>query len=441
MNLTIATQKLLKLSFPIIIGQLSLMLIGAGDVYIASIYSTKSVAAIGVAFSTGNPAMLFGIGLTMGIAPLLATRRGLGQTGQNYLVSYLNYSFFLGLVFILITYGVIYFIPQFGLKEEIVPSVVKYLGITVWSLPFVFGFSALKEYLAGYEEVFWPNFIAFAGIFINLILNYILVFGAGGNAGIGEVGLAWSSLLIRLIMFLALIFVVWKKEGWGTYDKKLLKETWNLSLPVGFMFFLEVLAFCFVGILAGKLTIVEAASSQLALTISSIVFMVPLSLSGAIAVKVGHAFGSKNLEELKLYIWAVMYITTAYAIGTMFLFFAIPSFLLGILTNDQEVIETGIGLLSIAAIFQLVDAAQAILVGILRGLNRTQIPSITVFLGYWIIGIPLGWYLTFYQKIGVQGLWVGLAAALGFVAFCLALYLVYTAKNIKEQWFPLRINT
>jgi MATE family multidrug resistance protein len=434
MNLTIAIKKLLKLSWPIIVGQLSLMLIGVGDVYVASLYSTKSVAAIGVAFSTGNPAMLFGIGLTMGIAPILAKRRGLGKTGQNYLLSYLNYSLFLGLVFILVTYVVIYFIPQFGLQEEIVPSVVNYLRVTVWSLPFVFGFSALKEYLSGYEDVFWPNFIAFLGIFINITLNYILVFGVFGNAGIGEIGLAWSSLFIRLFMFVALLFMVWKKEGWGIYDKGLLKETWKLSLPVGFMFFLEILAFCLVGIFAGKLTVVEAATNQLSITLASIVFMVPLSLSAAVAVKIGHAFGSKNLEELKLYSWAVISISAVYATGTMTLFFAIPNLLLGMLTNDKEVIEIGIGLLAIAGIFQLVDGAQTILGGVLRGLNRTRIPSITVFFGYWVIGIPLGVYLTFHQKIGVQGLWVGLAVALAFVAFSLAIYLIYTIKKIQQQW-------
>jgi len=432
MNITAAIKKLLTLSFPIIIGQISLMLIGVGDVYIASLYSTKSVAAIGVAFSTGNPTMLFGIGLTMGIAPILAKRRGLGKTGQNYLLSFLNYSFFLGLIFILITYGVIYLIPQFGLTEGIIPSVMKYLEVTVWSLPFVFGFSALKEYLSGYEEVFWPNFIAFLGIFLNLLLNYILVFGAFGSVGIGEIGLAWSSLSIRLIMFIALIFIVWKKEGWGIHDKALLKETWKLSLPVGFIFFLEVLAFCLVGILAGKLTIIEAASSQLTITLASIVFMVPLSLSSAVAVKVGHAFGSKNSEELKLYIWAVISVTAVYALCTMSLFFSIPRLLLGILTNDEQVIEIGVHLLLIAGIFQLVDSAQAVLSGVLRGLNRTLIPSITTFLGYWMIGIPIGLYLTFYREIGVQGLWVGLAVALAFVAFFQGIYLIYSIRKISS---------
>lgn len=421
---------ILKLSIPIIVGQLGQMLIIAGDVYIATMFSTKAVASIGVASGFINPVFLFGIGLMMGVSAVLALRRGEGEDDTNNLSSIILYAAVVGVALTLIMLVLNKFIPYMGMDEELLPSMQKYISIVAWSFPFAIIFQGIKEYLQSYEKVLLPNLMAIIAVFLNLGLNYILVFGIGDIGGLGEVGLAYASVGIRVVLCLSIFIYVLMSTSLKPISLKLIDKIFKFSLPIACMFFFEVLAFCVVAILSGGLGIIAAATNNIIMTIASISFMIPLSISSAIAVKIGHGFGLKNPVMLRNYIKASVSIILVYIIFSSGAFLLFPEFIMGAMTDDIDVVGLGIKLLFIVGMFQFADGLQVVLSGILRGLNETKISFCLVLLGYWVIGIPIGSYLTFEMNCGVEGLWTGLAISLFIVATTLSILTYHRYKAL-----------
>jgi MATE family multidrug resistance protein len=434
MNLNKAIKQLVFLSFPMVVGQLGQMLIGAGDVYMASLYSTITVASIGVANGVINPIFLFGIGLMMGVSPSLATSRGEGNNDRNSLLSIIVYASVVGIILTFLTLFLSEFVvPYMGFDAAMIPSMQAYIEIVSWSLPFAIVFQAIKEYLQAYEEVFIPNLLSIIAVGLNLVVNYVLIFGFGEFEGVGEIGLAYASLFIRVLLFIAILAYVLSKEKIEKVSRELILNIFRFSLPIAFMFFIEVLAFCTVTVLSGKLGIVQAAANNIIMTIASIAFMVPLSVSSAVAIKVGHSYGKKDFELVKQYSLSSIIIILCFVGLSASTFFFIPEQILAFTTSDQEVIVLGVKILFVVAFFQIVDSLQVIFSGILRGLNNTSVSSILVFIGYWIIGIPIGIYLGFYNGQGAYGLWIGLAISLTMTAIFLFCYLSVTLNKIKDN--------
>ncbi|MBD65849.1 MAG: hypothetical protein CME62_11625 [Halobacteriovoraceae bacterium] len=433
-NLKQTTQSLIVLALPIIFGQLGQMLIGAGDVYIATMYSTHSVAAVGVANGVFNPLMLFGIGLMMGVSPTLAYLRGQSQKENCSLKTVLIYSVVSSLVITGIMYAVILFVPKMGFAEKMIPSIVSYLKIVTWSIPFVIIFQGVKEYLQAYEEVLIPNLLTLFAVALNLIVNYILVFGAFDYPGMGEIGLAVASLFTRVFLCLALLAYIFLKKPLGQYQKGFVGVLFKFSLPIAFMFFLEVMAFCMVTIFSGQISVVAAAANNIVMTLASIAFMVPLSLSSAVAVKVGHAYGENNFHEIALYTKSVFLMNLIFIFISCGSFLIFPEYVISFITDDPAVIQLSVLLLFIVAVFQLSDSTQVVLAGILRGLKQTRLPSLIIFIGYWVIGIPYGHYLAFNQERGAEGLWIGLAISLTFCALWLGVLTLYHLRKLPSKF-------
>jgi MATE family multidrug resistance protein len=429
MNFSRAIKQLLILSWPIILGQVGLMLISVGDVYVATKFSVTLVAAIGVANGLVNPLMLFGVGLMFGISPTLSYERGQGRSTEESLSSIVVYSLVSGFFLTLITLLWNQFIPYLGLDERIIPQILEYCEVVAWSFPFVTCFQAIKEYLQAKEEVLFPNLASITAVGTNLALNYILVFGFNSFEGYGAIGLAYGSFLTRLFLFVVLISYLYYREKFGKVSFELIKRMFKFSLPIAFMFFLEVLAFCLVGILSGKLGVISAAANNIVLNISSTLFMIPMAISSAVGVKIGHAYGAKDIKGLRLYINASLLSIVIYSIFTVSTLIIGGDYIMNHASNDQSVIALGIELLVIVAIFQFVDSIQVVLVGILRGVKETKIPTIILLLSFWVFGIPYGVYLTFWGTTGVKGLWIGLAISLGLMA--LALFIILRKKLSK----------
>ena len=435
MNLQHAAKSLILLASPIIVGQLGQMLVTAGDVYVASLYSTKSVAAIGVASGVINPFYLFGMGLMMGVSPSLAIRRGSGVDKREDLSSILVYSAIWGVLICVTTLLANLAVPYFGFQPELVPSIQLYINIVSWSLPFGIIFQGVREYLQAYEDVFYANLISILAVLFNLVVNYVLVFGGLGIEAMGEVGLAWASFITRVVQCLILLIYALRHEVLNKVSMKLGSNIFKFSLPIAIMFFFEVLAFCSVSLLSGKISVIAAATNNLVLTFASILFMVPLSIASAVAVKIGNAFGRHDFQEIKLFTNSAFFLVFIFVCCTSLLLFGLPSEIMGIMTKDPEVTNLGIKILFIVAIFQLFDSLQVVLSGILRGLKQTKMPSLLVFIGYWIFGIPSGYYLTFQADYGAVGLWIGLAISLSLVSLFLG-FIVY--RNIYSSKINIR---
>lgn len=394
------------------------MLIGFGDSFVAAKYSTDTIAAVGIALGVINPPFLFGIGVLSAISPMLAMRRGKGENTDNFFHDCLVMSLLIFVMVLLITFGLKSLVPLLGVSEHLLKDIDIYIEVTAWSFLPAYIYQAAREFLQAKEEVFFPNLLAILCVFLNVALNFVMVFGMYGVPEMGIAGTAWCSVIVRSLMAIAMLFYLSYRPKIKT-DFGFIKSMLKFGLPVGVMFLLEVTAFCLVSILAGKFGVVEAATNTIVLNMGSLAFMIPLSLSFALAVKVGKHYGAGNFIEVKRFISSAVLVTCVVMSFTVFIFTFFPENLIRIFTDDPKVITLGLSLFVLVALFQLFDGIQVILAGALRGLGTTREVSISAIVGYWVIGLPFGIWLAFEKNMGPHGLWTGLAISLFILSICL----------------------
>ncbi|MGE3609355.1 MAG: MATE family efflux transporter [Bacteriovoracaceae bacterium] len=430
-----ALKELIIFSLPIIFGHVGLMLVGTGDMIIAGRYSKECLAAIGLAISIANPIMMLGIGLQMAISPWLAQQRGKGEDVGKYFWSVMIFSLLIGLVTCLLTLLSIELIPFFNYGEKLSLIMKDYLFITSFSTFGINLYQGLKEFLQSQEKAIAANVIAFMAAGLNLVLNYCFVFGDYNFPQLHEVGLAWASLSVRLFMGGALFIVAATFVKYVfSIEKNFFKEVMKLGMPISITVFFEVLAFCSVTLFVGKFGELQTAANNIALNLASLSFMLPLSISSAVSVKIGHAFGEKNIPKIKTFLEVSLF-TSFLCTGIMAsAFYFLPHFALGFYSTDVDVLHVGRLILFWVACFQLFDGAQVTLSGILRGVSVTLPSFLANFAGYWIIGIPLGYYLGFKDNMQAEGFWIGLAISLASVAISLALILKIKMKNLELEY-------
>lgn len=400
------------------------MLVGTGDMIIAGRYSRECLAAIGLAIAILNPIQISLLGTQMSIAPILAQMRGKGEDVSDTFWTMMVYSFLIAVVSMVLSLLTLYLVPILDYGPKLNAIISDYILITSFSTFGLCFYQGLKEFLQSQEKTMAANFIAISAAVVNLGLNYAFVFGEWGFPALKEQGLAWASLSVRMLMSIGLFLLTYK--FWKTSKKvdwSLMRQILKIGLPVSASLFFEIMAFCSVTLFVGRFPAVQIAANNLALNIGSLAFMIPLSISSAVGVKVGHAYGERNLSLIKIFSQVAMIASLVFTLAMGMSFYFFPHNIVAFYTTDMEVLEWGKKLLFWVACFQLFDGAQITLAGILRGLSVTRPASIAIFIGYWIIGIPLGYYLGFHAGMEAQGFWIGLAISLAVVALMLSFVL------------------
>lgn len=426
-----ALKQILWFAGPIIFGQIGLMLIGTGDMIIAGKYSRECLAAIGLAIAILNPIQISLLGLQFSIGPILAQKRGKGEDIRDTYWTIFYYSLMVSMfsgVVSLLTY---FLVPYFKFSPELTSIIKGYILVTSFSSFGLGVYQGIKEFYQSQEKTMAANVTALGAAVFNLGLNYALVFGVWGFPDLKELGLAWASLTGRIGMasvMLLMSYKFWKSSR--KIDWQLIKEFTKIGLPVTASLFFEIMAFCSVTLFVGRFPEDQIAANNLALNIGSLAFMIPLSISSAVAVKVGHAYGEKKISLISVFSEVSLFIAVIFALLMGFAFYTFPQAIISFYTADLEVIEWGKKLLFWVACFQLFDGLQVTLSGVLRGLSVTRPSSIAIFIGYWIIGIPLGYYLGFHGGMEAQGFWAGLAISLAVVALMLSVVLKQQMKNL-----------
>ncbi len=432
---SVALKELLKLSVPIILGQVGLMLIGTGDMIIAGRYSRECLAAIGLAIAISNPIQISFLGMQFSISPLLAQKRGNGEKVEDYFWTVLVYSIFISIVSSLLTYLSFFLVPFLNYGPKLEPIIIEYLIITSFSSFGLCLYQGMKEFLQSQEKIIAANIVAILGVGVNLLFNYAFVFGAFGMPELKESGLAWASLGVRFFMGISLFFIVFKCwKSARKIDWKFMKDMWKLGVPISLSLFMEIMAFCSVTLFVGKFAEVQTAANNLALNLGSLAFMIPLSVSAAVGVKVGHAYGEKNYNSILVYSQVSLFISFCFTLIMGCLFYLFPHAIMSLYTDDILVLDWAKKLLFWVACFQLFDGAQVTIAGILRGLTVTRPASYAIFFGYWLIGIPLGYFLGFYTTLEAQGFWIGLAVSLAVVACMLSWILRKKLTSLNFQF-------
>jgi multidrug resistance protein, MATE family len=430
-----------KLAYPVIIGQLGIIMMGVVD----SLMVGKLGAAPLAAASLGNGMtfliLIVGIGLSFAVTPLVAIAVGAGKfedCGIYFRQSLLVNSIFSIVITLMIFFGadlIQYFDQPLEVQSQAV-SYMKILGLS--SLPLLL-FQTYKQFIEGLSVMRPAMIITLLANIVNAFVNWVLIFGNLGFPALELDGAGWATFASRVFMALALMGFVMNNKFFKQYDVsfhfksiniKVIKKILSLGLPSGLQYFFEVGAFSFAVIMVGWLGTNQLAAHQIAISLASISFMAVLGISVAGSIRVGNAVGMKNIDETRRAGFTALLLGAAIMLVSGIVFITFKNFLPTLYLNDEVVISYASSLLIIAALFQLSDGIQAVGIGILRGLTDVKIPTTITFIAYWIVGLPVGYLLGFNFNLGVQGVWVGLLLGLTTSAVLLTLRFNSRSKQI-----------
>lgn len=440
----------LKLAFPVILGMLGHIFVSFADNIMVGQLGAAELAAVSLGNSFFFIAMSLGIGFASAITPLVAeadsAKNSLGVKNalKHGLILCAILSVLLYLL-MLLAIPVIHYMKQ---PLEVVELAIPYLYIISISIIPLVVFEALKRFSDGLSNTKYPMYATIAANIINIIINYLLIFGSFGFPKLGIVGAGIGTLVSRIIMifFLSLIFM--KREKFKPYvlnikfrivDSLIFKKIINIGFPSALQMLFEVGIFTAAIWMSGVLGKNFQAANQIAFNLSAMTFMVGVGLSVAAMIRVGNQKGLSDFIELRRIAFSVFMLTVLIEMffAVMFLVFRdwLPTIYLDTenlskTLENTEVILIASKLLLIVALFQIFDGLQVVILGALRGMQDVKIPTIITFVSYWLIGFPISFYLGIYTPLKSTGIWIGLLISLVCASIMLYLRFNYLTKKL-----------
>lgn len=419
-------KELLKISAPIILGNIGFILIGIGDVVVAGRHSTDTFAAISIATAILNCIFTFGIGLISSISPLLSNYRGEKRVVKKYFYPSIRFAMTLAFIVSILIFAFIPVIPYMGFEQKLIKPIQEYMFITAFSTFGAYLHACLKEFLQTFEIVMFPNVLTLFCVFLNVALNVIFVFGFGPIPSMGIIGLAIASLLVRYVMGLSLLGYCYMQMRLSNYHEKgYYKSLVKIGLPISMAVFVEFVAFNCIAILMGRVAGIYAAAQNLICSLTTVSFMVPFAISNAIAIKVGFANGAGEFQDLKKYAMTGTAMSVLFMMCSAVVFLSFPKVIVGIFTVDDNIYKIVLPIMLVVAIFQVFDGLQVALAGICKGIKQTDIVLFANFLAYWCVSIPVGCILGLVLNYKLIGFWIGLVLA----AMILCTIMLYKLKK------------
>ncbi len=410
---------------------------------------TAELAAVSLGNSVALMFMYVGIGFSTAITPLVAEADGAGDTpeAKKVLKHGILLCIFLGLLLfgmIMACKPLLYLAKQ---PEEVVELAIPYLNLVAFSIIPMIIFQAFRQFSEGMSQTRFPMYATILANVLNVLLNYLLIFGAFGFPKLGIIGAAIGTLVARCVMVLYLYLLLYFKRQFRDFvtgfnfkkvERTMFKKLVNLGFPSSLQVFFEVAIFTAAIWLSGVLGKNAQAANQIALNLSSMTYMVGVGLSVAAMVRVGNQKGLRNFFELRRIGKSVFFLTLVIEIvfATIFLVGKdwLPTIYLDVddPTNQQdnlEVIALAAKLLLVAAFFQISDGIQVVVLGALRGIQDVKIPTVITFVAYWLIGFPISYFLGLHTGLKSMGIWIGLLT--GLTASGLMLYLRFNILTKK----------
>lgn len=435
---------MMALAAPLVLAELGWMMMGVVDMLMVGRLGAEAIGGISIGRSLWILVALGGIGVLLGLDTVVSQSFGAGRTDESrrFLAQGIWLAMLLALPTTLILQGIATRLHWFGLEEAVIGHSRAYLQTCSLSLLPMLLYTTFRRYLQAMDRAV-PIMIALVTAnVVNIIFNWVLVFGNLGFPRLGTAGAGWATTASMSFLALALGSVIIRsrrglrgvswRDGWWHFSSQRVVTILRLGLPAAGQLLLEIGVITTITILAGQFSAGALAAHQIALTLASVTYMIPLGISSAAAVRVGFAIGQKDGARATRAGWAAIGLA-AFVMTIMSVVFALyPNTLLGFFTNDVEVIHRGVRLLYWAALFQLVDGIQVSAAGALRGAGNTLGPMFWVLLGWWVIGLPLGALLAFRFEMGVAGLWAGLTAALMFMGIALLGSWVRTSRRLRS---------
>ncbi|WP_167606045.1 MATE family efflux transporter [Maribellus sediminis] len=414
----------LHLAFPIVLSQIGQIMVALIDNAMVGHVGTTELAAASFANSVFMIGMVFGMGLTFGMTPLVGT--AFGNKDVKSTVVWLKNGIFTHLIaamgLTLLMFGVYLLLPFMGQTPEVLALAKPYFILLCFSyLPFILFFS-FKQFFEGVGNTKMAMAITLSANVVNIVVNYVLIFGKFGFPELGLIGAGIGTLVSRIVMPIMFIVLISRKARFLEYFKMANREIISgekiiqllkIGVPIGFQLIVEVTAFGIGAVMMGWLGETPLAAHQVALGLASFTYMISLGVSQANTIRVSHQIGLKDYRAMKTAAVASTHLVLAFMSIAALAFIGGKNVLPYLFTTDVEVVRISAGLLIIAAVFQIFDGLQVVMLSTLRGMSDVTAPMFIAFIAYLLIGIPTSYGFAFLLNIGPQGIWFGYLVGLG----------------------------
>lgn len=411
-------RELVKLGLPIMVGQLGIVIVGFMDNLMVGRYGMDDLAAVSFVNSIFNIPILFGLGFSYGLTPLIGQRFGTGDTSGigELLKNGLLVNMVVGLLMMLAMGAILLNVERMGQPEELLPLIRPYFALQLASLLFVMLFNGFKQYADGITDTRLPMHIMIGGNVFNVIGNYILIYGKLGFPAMGATGAGVSTLLTRILMpvvFAGIFFYsrryvlyrsAFRKSGFrSTSAGKITKMGTMVGLQMG----IENGMFSIAGVMIGWLGVVELASHQVILSVSTLGILLYYGTGAAIAIRISQFFGRNDMTGVRRTAAAGIHLMTAMAVVICGVFLILRPFMGRIFNAPQEVCDIVSVLMLILLTLQIGDVFQVTYANALRGMNDVTSMAVISFIGYFVLALPLCYVFGFVLGGGVEGIWWG----------------------------------
>lgn len=434
----------LYLALPILGGQLAQTGNGFVDTVMAGRVSAVDLAAVAVGASIWVPVFLFVTGVLMSATPVLS--RHLGAQAYHRINPIAQQGLWLaigiGLFAALALRSMAPVLEWMAVDPELLPRVKGYLNALSWGMPGAAIFLSLRSYTEAMGHTRPVLLISVIGLLINIPSNYILIHGKFGLPALGGVGCGWATSLVFWCMALMMGGYTQRHPVYARarfhlkqihLEAKTIGYIFRLGLPVGLSIFFEASIFAMIALLISSLGPTVVAGHQVALNFTGLLFMIPLSLAISVTVRVGHGRGQGDIEAVRLAVRVAMLMAVVIGMTSGTLLLLLRQQVPWLYTSNSEVRAIATSLLLFAALYQISDAWQVTISGVLRGFEDTTVPMFITLLAYWGIGLPIGYCLALTDLIvpamGPQGFWIGLLSGLTAAAIMLSLRLLFRLRQ------------
>ncbi|MFD2698653.1 MATE family efflux transporter [Mesonia sediminis] len=446
MHLTAYTKefkKNLTIALPVMLGQLGHVLVGLADNIMVGKLGAAPLAAVSLGNSLVFIALSIGVGFSFAITPLIAEADGASniEKGRSYFQHGIIMCLTTGVALFLALWlakPVLFYLNQ---PDEVVQLAMPYLDIVAFSMIPLMVFQGFKQFGDGLSQTKYAMYATIGANVVNVLFNYLLIYGIWIFPRLELEGAALGTLISRFFMLFFLYYILRSKKKFATYfvwakkslQKKVFKRLFNLGFPTALQMLFEVGVFTGSVFLAGTLGTDPQAANQVALNLASMTFMIAVGLGVTATIRVGNQKGKKAFKELRRIALStfllVFLIEAVFAVGFIVLKDWLPTFYI----DNTQVIYLASQLLIIAALFQLSDGLQVVILGALRGLQDVKIPTLFCFIAYWVIGFPICFFLGKEDVLGSMGIWIGLLVGLSASAVMLYFRFNYLSKKLIEK--------
>ncbi|MBX7125280.1 MAG: MATE family efflux transporter [Cyclobacteriaceae bacterium] len=423
-----------SLAYPVMLSQLGHVMMGVMDSVMVGHVGATSLAGASLSNVVFNVILFFGIGVSYAITPLIASADG--QQDKHRIIQVLRHGLAINVTNAAVLACIVYFcrplLYHIGQPDEVVEIAMPYLSIVAASLLPTLIFQTFRQFTEGLSQTRIAMAVILGANVLNILLNYIFIYGHLGLPALGLTGAGIATFLSRAAMAASIVLAVYFGKRFRAYrpafrfkaySQSLFSEMLHIGLPAGAQFILEAAAFDFSAVMMGWLGTQTLAAHHIAINMATVSYMITSGLGAAATIRVGYFIGAGDPHSLRRAIQSLLGMAMAIMTAWALLFILGRHWLPTLYIDDMDVIRTAGPLMIVAGLFQLSDGTQVVCASALRGFKDVKVPMLYIFVAYWVIGLPLGYWLAFKMNMGGAGIWTGLLIGLSVTAAAMLLRL------------------